>query len=284
MKTSNAIARAVWGARYPNGFGDRPVPFTEWWLHHSVTIAPDLVPPFDDDDFAIRQLESIGQSRFGGGISYTVPITPYGRVYEGLGLQRRGAHTLGHNTAGAAIVFVGDYERNPVPSPMIEAAAQTMVLAHRMGAAKTHQLNGGHRDVGSTSCPGKYAYGKIEAINARARVLWDGGFGKKPGVVASAIPKIVKVVTRNVLLVDGVLGPRTIRQWQRVLGTPVDGLISQPSALVRKVQQVVNTRVDGFLGPKTWAAIQRHLGVRVDGVPGPVTIKALQRRLNTGRF
>lgn len=279
MKTSNAIARATWGARHPNGFGDRPIPFGEWWLHHSVTIAPNLVAPFDDDDAAIRTLERIGQQRFGGGISYTVPITPAGRVYEGLGLQRRGAHTLGHNTAGAAIVFVGDYDKNQVTGQQIEAAAQTMVLAHRIGAATRHTLNGGHRDVGSTACPGRYGYAAIPRINSRAAALWAGGFGKRPSIVASAIPKLVKVIRRQTLVVDGVYGPATIRQWQRVLGVGSEG-----RTWVRRLQTILRVTSDGFMGPKTWAAVQRHLGVKVDGVPGPITIKALQRRLNTGRF
>ena len=102
------------------------------------------------------------------------------------------------------------------------------------------------------------------------------------------------------LVVDGKLGPHTIRKWQEVMGTKVDGEISPTkSQLVRAVQErlraTVNSRlvVDGegiyqngkFY--KTAAALQDYLGVPVDGrisSPVSVTIKALQRRLNENRF
>lgn len=284
MKTTNSIARAVWGAVHPNGFDNRKMPFTEFWLHHSVTIAPDLLPPFTDDDEAVRTLERIGQNRFGGGISYTLPITPVGRVYEGHSLERRGAHTLNHNTVGAAICFIGNYSKIPPTPQQIEAAAKTMVLAHRMGAATRHTLNGGHRDVFASECPGDAAYGLIPTINHRANQLWLGGFGKTITPVRHIIATATRTITRAPLVVDGDLGPATIRQWQKVMGTPVDGVISKPSSLVMAVQRVVKVAPDGFLGAVTWRAIQRRLGVVADGVPGPITIKALQRRLNTGRF
>lgn len=108
---------------------------------------------------------------------------------------------------------------------------------------------------------------------------------------ASVIPpifkKIAQKVTAAALVVDGDLGPATIRQWQKVMGTPVDGVISRPSALIRAVQGRIwfsRSSIDGILGPKTWRGIQNHLGVAADGVPGPITIKALQRRLNTNTF
>jgi len=86
------------------------------------------------------------------------------------------------------------------------------------------------------------------------------------------------------LTVDGILGVRTIARWQQILHTPVDGVISRPSLLIRAVQKVVGVSVDGILGPVTWKGVQRRLKVTPDGIAGPVTISALQRRLNTGAF
>lgn len=39
---------------------------------------------------------------------------------------------------------------------------------------------------------------------------------------------------------DGYLGPQTIRALQKKLGTPVDGVISYPSAMVRALQEWCN--------------------------------------------
>lgn len=104
------------------------------------------------------------------------------------------------------------------------------------------------------------------------------------------------------LVVDGKLGPATISKWQQIMGTPVDGVISEGptgSELVKAVQRDLSKklgrplRVDGF-GIKqdgkqyeTTAALQRYLGTPVDyrlSVPVSECVKALQERLNEGRF
>lgn len=176
------IRRASWGARYADGSGDRALPATEAWLHHTVTIAPDLLPPFDDDDAAIRLLELIGQQRFGQGMSYTRLFTPVGRVYEGHSVHRIGAHTGGHNTKGIGYSLVGNYDEDEPSEAMLEAVAQQIVADHRAGYLAVPRLNGGHRDTKSTGCPGRYAYAAIPIINARAAAIMAGDDTKAPGL------------------------------------------------------------------------------------------------------
>lgn len=195
----HVIPRKDWGARYREGFGSRPLPVTEFWLHHSVTIAPDLVPPFTDDDRAIRTLEDIGQQRFNGGISYTFPVTPVGRIYEGLGIDRLGAHTKGHNTVGAAFVLVGDYSKNPPTPEQEHAIALRMVEEHRAGNATRHTLNGGHRQVYPTSCPGDAAFARIPAINALAERLWADPDYQEDPMAGINIDDLVTRIRRAVL-------------------------------------------------------------------------------------
>ena len=96
------------------------------------------------------------------------------------------------------------------------------------------------------------------------------------------------------LTVDGSCGPATIRRWQQVMGTSVDGIISgqyrpdgrtwgRPalvdscvryggggSNLIRAVQRKLNLTADGLLGPATIRALQKHLGVAQDSWFGPV--------------
>jgi hypothetical protein len=100
--------------------------------------------------------------------------------------------------------------------------------------------------------------------------------------------------------VDGELGPNTIRKWQKVMGTTVDGKIDRDdSQLVRAVQEKLKATVDHRLVVdgqgivqngkfyKTVGALQRYLGSPVDGrlsVPKSQAVKALQRRLNENRF
>lgn len=177
------ISRPQWGARHPRGFRPAPLPARELYLHHSVTIAPDLVPPFDDDDQAVRVLEDIGQNRFRGGISYTFAVTPVGRVYEGHGIDREGAHTGGRNSIARAICLVGNYETDRPPESMLQAVAELVAHGHAQGWWPG-QLTGGHRDApgASTACPGGHAHAAIGEINRRAEEIttnggpmsWDG--------------------------------------------------------------------------------------------------------------
>lgn len=165
------ISRAAWGARYPAGFGVAPLPAQTVWLHHSVTIAPDLVQPFDDDYAAVRQLEQIGHSRFGGGISYTFCVTPAGLVFEGHGVGRLGAHTYGHNLTGRGIVLVGDYTSREPTSAQLDAVGWLLHTGHAAGWWLAPRLTGGHRDVKATGCPGDAAYALIPEMNRRAAAL-----------------------------------------------------------------------------------------------------------------
>lgn len=162
------ISRAQWGARHPNGFRDRRLPATQAWLHHSVTIAPDLVPPFDDDYAAIRAIEAVGQQRFGGGMSYTRLFTPVGLIFEGHGIGREGSHTAGRNTIGAGYCLVGNYDTQRPTDAQVRAIAWCLQHDHAAGWLDAPQLDGGHRDLKATACPGRHAYSAIGRINQLA--------------------------------------------------------------------------------------------------------------------
>lgn len=312
------ISRATWGAVEPDGFGTRALPTTEWWLHHTVTNAPNLLPPYSDDDAAIRLLERIGEQRFGGGISYTCLVTPVGRAYVGHSFWRRGAHTQGHNTIGAGIALVGNYETHRPTTVQLDAVAQLMCVAHRAGLSTGHRLSGGHRDLKATTCPGRYAYDAIGQINARANGYWTDGLSRvvQPGQAPNIDP--VSNPSSPNLTVDGLPGSNTVRAWQRALHTAVDGRVSsqtlsarqqnpglaacddawrfvsnpEGSMLIRAEQRRLKARghyrgsIDGLIGPITISALQRDLGTPVDGViSNPSTVvKALQRALNAGKI
>ena len=103
------------------------------------------------------------------------------------------------------------------------------------------------------------------------------------------------VLDQSKLAEDGDLGPKTIRRWQQVMGTTVDGVISTPkSSLILAVQRVLHAAKGtgvvpstGRLDKVTITALQRYLGTTADGViskPKSSVIVALQRRLNEGRF
>jgi N-acetylmuramoyl-L-alanine amidase len=169
------IQREQWGAAFEDGYGTSTLPAAEVYLHHSVTVAPDLQPPFDDDDQAVRTLERIGEQRFGRGISYTFALTPTGRVYEGHSVEREGAHTAGRNDLARAICWVGNYDvAKPTPE-LIASTSWLLVHGWLSGWWRDPQLTGGHRQApgAATACPGRHGMDAIGAVNAAAAKLAD---------------------------------------------------------------------------------------------------------------
>jgi hypothetical protein len=175
------VSRKEWGARYADGdYADgpksAPLPAREVWLHHSDTKAPDLIPPFDDEDAAMRHLEDIGQQRFGCGVSYTFAVMPSGRIYEGHAIDRRGTHTKNRNGIARAIVLVGNYGVDDVTGEQREAVAELMAHGRAAGWWRSEQLAGGHRQApgAATECPGQYGMAAIPDINQRALAISAG--------------------------------------------------------------------------------------------------------------
>ena len=54
-------------------------------------------------------------------IGYNFVIDRWGRVWEGRGLFRVGAHTLGHNTGTVGVSFMGNYENIKLNKRQIQA-------------------------------------------------------------------------------------------------------------------------------------------------------------------
>jgi len=168
------IPRAEWGARYSNGayYQGKPIilplPYSETWFHHS---AGRYLPPtatFEEEVALMREIEQIGQDRFGQGISYTWLDFPSGRIYEGHGVDRRGTHTGGRNDIARAVCFPGNYDVQRLTDAQQMSASWLLQYTHRQGWSRNRTANGGHRDVKATACPGAHAYRAIPDINTRA--------------------------------------------------------------------------------------------------------------------
>lgn len=193
------------------------------------------------------------------------------------------------DTHPAAAPAAGDNDTDP--APLLREGSQ----GRHVEALQKQLITHGQRvEVDGDFGPKTEA--AVKTVQTRAGLVVDGIVGAKtraalnaePAKPAAAPAPKPKAVPQK-LEVDGKLGPQTISEWQRLVGTPVDGEISKPSVLIERVQKVLNgwghgLKRDGLLGRKTVMALQKYLGCRQDGGLGPDTICALQRRLNAGRF
>jgi len=189
------IGRNEWGARYADGSGPAPIPATELYLHHSTTAT------FGYE--GVRLLETIGNQRFGKGISYTFPVDPDGTVYEGHSVDRKGAHTKGHNTHGRAICLMGDYSTETPPTVMLASVVSLMAYGVGQGwwTADAARNIRGHRDVRATACPGDAAYACLPDIRTAVTRLLAGAQPPEPEPPQEidTVSTIVKVNESNTL-------------------------------------------------------------------------------------
>jgi N-acetylmuramoyl-L-alanine amidase/FlgD Ig-like domain len=129
-------------------------------------------------------------------IGYNFLVDRFGTIYEGRygGIQRNviGAHALGFNTGSTGIAVLGTYG-NAAPSQAAQDALARLIawrldLAHvdplstvkvvsggsekyRAGTVVTLRAVSGHRDTGSTECPGDALYARLDAIAAAAEKI-----------------------------------------------------------------------------------------------------------------
>lgn len=293
--------RASWGARYDDGDKTLTGLAEEVFLHHSVTTQLANTASIAAERGQMRVIESVGESRFGTGISYNVVVFPSGRAYAGASWNRRGTHTGGRNSTARSICLAGNYDIYAPTDAQIVTARRIYHGGKGRLWRSSAELHG-HRDVKSTACPGRHAYAQLDTI--RDGAIFVGN--PKPPTGSDPTP----APGRPEVLVDGRWGRATTMALQRVLGTYVDGVVSSQalrwrdanpglttgwewvrdprgSLMIVALQRRVGVNDDGIMGSDSVKALQRHLGVRaVDGeVWNPSeTVRELQRRLNAGRF
>jgi len=88
-------------------------------------------------------------------------------IYEGRGAGVQGGHTRGRNSISHAICVMGNFEVAAASDGLVDQVAALIRHGHQQGWWPS-MLTGGHRDVGSTACPGRNLYAQIEEINRRA--------------------------------------------------------------------------------------------------------------------
>ncbi len=134
------------------------------------------------------------KSRGWSDIGYNFLVDRFGRIWEGRagGIDRPvvGAHTLGYNDDSFAMSAIGNYDIKQPSSAMIEAYGALFawkLSLHGVDASsksqwvtsRSFQAINGHRDAGSTACPGRYLYAKIPQIRTLAAAAQNGWAGRE---------------------------------------------------------------------------------------------------------
>ncbi|MGY5885433.1 N-acetylmuramoyl-L-alanine amidase [Modestobacter lacusdianchii] len=136
-----------------------------------------------------------------GDIGYNVIVDKFGRLWEGryggLASTVIGAHAGGFNTSTFGVSMLGNYDVVPVPQVTVDAVAAIIAwkfslygidprgttpltsggggtARYAAGTRVTLPTIFGHRDVGSTACPGRYGYDRLGEIRDKVAAAMVG--------------------------------------------------------------------------------------------------------------
>ena len=152
------ITRNEWGAKHGRGNDvSAKLPWGEVVIHTEAGAQRSPASETVEKGW-IRNIEGFhaGPSRGWDGIAYSFLIAPSGRIFEGRGWGRSGAHTEGRNSTAAAICFLGHGDKWPATEAQWASARWLIGEGIRLNKLKpaplitTHAIYSGK----GKSCPG----------------------------------------------------------------------------------------------------------------------------------
>jgi len=94
-------------------------------------------------------------------IGYNFVVGEDGNAYEARGWTEIGAHTQGYNSVGIAICVIGDFNDRLPNDAALSKIKELIACGLANGHISASYTLKGHRDVGSTDCPGQQLYNLI---------------------------------------------------------------------------------------------------------------------------
>ncbi|XP_055905697.1 peptidoglycan-recognition protein SC2-like [Eupeodes corollae] len=111
----------------------------------------------------MRNMQSYHMNTLGwDDIGYNFGIGADGNIYEGRGFGIQGAHASSWNGKSIGIMFIGNYNDHTPTDSQILKANELLTEAVSQGHLSSNYTLYGHRQVGSTECPGNKLFKEIQ--------------------------------------------------------------------------------------------------------------------------
>lgn len=211
------------------------------------------------------------------GIGYHFFVRKDGSIYRGRPESTIGAHVTGANADSIGICFEGDYDKE-ASMPQAQTKAGKELVAYLKNRYGINTVKA-HRDVGASSCPGRYfPFSEIAGVAASA-VTPTQTAAPAPTPAAQGSASIAELQAEcnrqgfSAQKVDGIAGPITLA------GCPTCQQGARGN-ITKWIQNKLNSlgyncgAADGILGQNTKNAViafQRTKGLSADGIVGPKT-------------
>jgi peptidoglycan recognition protein len=169
------ISRADWGARPPKcgkaswekcGKAALQLPVDQVFIHHTTGSMPDTP---EAERVVMTRLQNLAMnSQNKADISYNFVVMPSGRIAEGRGWNIVGYATPKNNLKSLSFCFAGNFQNNKPTLASLEGCRRILSEGLRTGRLTPTFRIRGHRDVGSTACPGRHLYAELSALDPRS--------------------------------------------------------------------------------------------------------------------
>ncbi|XP_045454125.1 peptidoglycan-recognition protein LB-like [Melitaea cinxia] len=154
------VSRSEWNARPPTIVVRLETPVEFVVIHH--TYQPGACHSTEQCSQAMRGMQNYHQESNGwGDIGYNFAVGGDGKAYEGRGWNAVGAHTYGFNIKSIGIVLIGDWRFEIPPAKQLEVVHKLIAVGVEMGIIRPDYKLIGHRQAGSTECPGEALFNEI---------------------------------------------------------------------------------------------------------------------------
>ncbi|XP_063410076.1 peptidoglycan-recognition protein SC2-like [Mytilus trossulus] len=156
------ISRDSWGARRPASTSTIHSPVPDFFIHHTEGGACTSFSACISQMKGIQNYHMDDANHHWSDIGYSFLVGEDGKIYEGRGWNRIGAHTQGYNSRGLAASFMGSFMTHAPNSAALNAVKELIQCGISKGKVSHSYALFGHRDVGSTDCPGTALYNVIK--------------------------------------------------------------------------------------------------------------------------
>lgn len=154
------VDRAEWLAAAPKETQIMRTPVSMVFVHHT---AMAHCFHFQNCSHEVKQVQDHHMIQYKwSDIGYNFIIGEDGRVYEGRGWDRVGAHTRGFNDKSVSMTMIGEYSKRLPNEKALSALKNIIACGVDMGKVKEDYKLYGHRDASNTISPGDKLYALIK--------------------------------------------------------------------------------------------------------------------------
>jgi hypothetical protein len=246
-------------------------------LHISVTIDGGNTGGSEADD--MRDIEAIGEQRFGIGFPYNAAVFDTGRIYEGQPLTRRGAHTVNTKDAPGYVqsssgsmnpwyraIVLPQMVLDDVTDAQVDQCARWAAAQVRSGLARRSDYQWlGHRDVAYKSCPGDTGYARLPEIRRLTAQYIRDGLGEEFDMDDAHFRKLVGEGMRDAIAVKMGVPQAAVNGLRARVAEGVQKAVVKGGPSEASIEARVREGVRAEIGPRL-ARIEAALGID----PAPV--------------